>query len=177
MIHRHDDVVHCIILSLACGGENYDYCAASPSLFFVNHYLHHGPPRPHTRPRTHKTPLHATTLHSNLPLYSHHLHTHTFQHIIFCKYIGSRFCVRFFVKGAHSMVLFHIHITYSIDTRKHPTPTRLRNSLGCIPVSPHQRTFVCRACTGTAQVGVSLVSLLDLLSKRSRSHCLDVCFT
>jgi len=30
-------------------------------------YLHHAPPRPHTRPRTLTTPLYATTLHTSLP--------------------------------------------------------------------------------------------------------------
>jgi len=44
----------------------------------THRYLHHAPPRPHTRPRTHTTPLHAITLHSHLPLYSHPPHTHTF---------------------------------------------------------------------------------------------------
>ena len=43
--------------------------------------------------------------------------------------------------------------------------------------SPHQRAFVCGACIGTAQVGVSLVSLFDLLFKRSRLHCFDTCLT
>jgi len=43
--------------------------------------------------------------------------------------------------------------------------------------SPHQRAFVCGACIGTAQVGVSLVSLFDPLFKRSRLHCFDVCLT
>jgi len=37
--------------------------------------------------------------------------------------------------------------------------------------------FVCGACIGTAQVGVSLVSLVDPLFKRSRLHCLVVCLT
>ena len=45
------------------------------------------------------------------------------------------------------------------------------------PSSPHQRLFVCGACIGTAQVGVSLVSLLNPLFKRSRLHCFDICLT
>jgi len=45
------------------------------------------------------------------------------------------------------------------------------------PSSPHQRTFVCGACTGTAQVGVLLVSLFDPLFKQCRLHCFDVCLT
>ena len=43
--------------------------------------------------------------------------------------------------------------------------------------SPHQRAFVCGACIGTAQVGVSLVSLFDPPFKRSRLHCFDICLT
>jgi len=33
------------------------------------------------------------------------------------------------------------------------------------------------ACIGTAQVGVSLVSLFDPLFKRSRLHFFDICLT
>ena len=43
--------------------------------------------------------------------------------------------------------------------------------------SSHQRVLVCGACTGTAQVGVLLVSLSDPLLKQSRLHCLDVSLT
>jgi len=43
--------------------------------------------------------------------------------------------------------------------------------------SPHQRAFVCGACTGTTQVGVSLESLFDALFKWSRWLCLDSCLT
>jgi len=32
----------------------------------AHHYLHHKPPRPHTRPRALTTPLYATTLHTSL---------------------------------------------------------------------------------------------------------------
>jgi len=92
-------------------------------------------------------------------------HTHTFQHIIFCKIIGPRLCVRFFVKGARSV--------------GPPTPTRLgkvyKRALVVPPSFPHQRAFVCGACIGTAQVGVSLVSLFDPLFKRSRLHYFDIC--
>ena len=45
------------------------------------------------------------------------------------------------------------------------------------PSSPHQRVLVCGACTGTAQVGVPLVSLFNPLFKRSRLHCFDICLT
>ena len=51
-------------------------------------------------------------------------------------------------------------------------PSRLgrvyKRALVVPPSSPHQRVFVCVACTGTAQVGVSLVSLFDPLFKQSR---------
>ena len=83
-------------------------------------------------------------------------HTHTFQHIIFCKYIGPRLCVRFFVKGARSMGLLHIHTTHFINTRKHPTPKRLDKvykGVLVVPLfSPQQRLFVCGVCIDTAQV-------------------------
>jgi len=104
---------------------------------------------------------------------------HTLKSIILCTYVGHRLSVRFFMKGAHSMGLFHIHTNHSINTCKHPTPTRLgkvRVGVGC-PSSPHQRAFVCGACTGTAQVGVSCVSLFGPLFKRSGMHCLHVCLT
>jgi len=51
------------------GGDTYDWCAAVPTLFvFVLNatcsIVHRE--RPHTRPHTLTTPLHATTLHSHL---------------------------------------------------------------------------------------------------------------
>ena len=55
--------------------------------------------------------------------------------------------------------------------------SKLKKSLVVLPSSPHQRAFVCGACIGTAQVGVSLVSLLDPLFKRSKLHCLNIGFT
>jgi len=87
-------------------------------------YLHHAPPRPHLASHPHNTLAYN---HSSLPPPSvlPLPRTHTFQHIIFCKYIGPRLCVRFFVKGARSMGLLHIHTTHSMNNHKHPTPTRL----------------------------------------------------
>jgi len=128
--------------------------------------LHHAPPRPHPASHPHNT---LACNHSSLPPPSvlPPTHAHTFQHIIFCKYIGPRLCVRFFVKGARSMGLSHIHTIHSIYTRKHPNPTRLgkvyKGALVVPLSSPHQRAFVCGAWIGTAQVGVSLVSLFDPL--------------
>jgi len=91
-----------------------------------------------------------------------HLPTH---HFFFGKIIDPRLCVRFFVKGARSM--------------RPPTPTHLgkvyKRALVVPLSSPHQRAFVCGACLGTAQVGVSLVSLLNPLFKQSRLHCFHIC--
>ena len=150
-------------------------CSAHSVCLRARPYLHHALTRLYARPPTHITPLHVTTLHSHLPsahntlfivfsvLYSSLLHTHTSQHIVFCKHIGPRLCVRFFVKGAHSMGLIHIHTKHSINTRKYPTPTPLgkvfKRALVVPSSTPHQRAFVCGACKGTAQVGVSLVPL------------------
>jgi len=57
----------------------------------------------------------------------------------------------------------HIQTTHSINTRKHPTTTSLgrvyKRALVVPSSCPHQRPFVCGACIGTAQFGVSLVSL------------------
>ena len=57
-------------------------------------------------------------------------------------------------------------------------PSRLgkvyKRALVVPPSSLLQRMFVCGACTGTAQVGISLVSLFDPLFKRSRLHCFDI---
>ena len=113
------------------------------------------------------TPGLALTQHNTLahnhtsfppPSVLHPPYTHTFQRIIFCKYIGPRLCVRFFVNGARSMGLFHIYTVHSINTRKHPTPTRLgrvyKRVLVVPPVSPHQREFFHGACIGT---GVSFL--------------------
>jgi len=79
------------------------------------------------------------------------------------------------------MGLFHIHTNHSINTRAHPTTPRLgkvyKRALVVPSSFPHQRAFVCGACIGTAQVGVSLVSLFGPLFKRSRLHCFDICMS
>jgi len=134
---------------------------------------------PHTRPRTLTTPLHATTLHSHL------LPAHTPAPHIHLSF-GYKLPVTAPTPGlvptvAKDRATLHIHSTHSINTHKHPTPTRLgkvyKGALVVPLSSPHQRAFVCGACIGTAQVGVSLVSLFDPLFKRSRLHCFDVCLT
>jgi len=63
----------------------------------------------------------------------------------------------------------------------HSTPTRrgkvYKRALVVPQPSPHQRSFVCGACIGTAQVGVLLVSLFNALFERSMLHCFDICLT
>jgi len=138
----------------------------------ANHYLHHGPPRTRTRPRTHTTSLNATTLHSHLlPAHTVAPHSHLyFAYKTACpaRAAGPRLSFR---KGQSTL---HIHSTHSINTGTHLTPTRLgkvyKRALVVPPSSPHQRAFVCGACADTAQVGVWLVLLFDPLFKRSRLH-------
>jgi len=119
----------------------------------ADRYLHHVPPRPHPASHPHNT---LACNHSSLPPPSvlPPPHTHTFQHIIFCEYLGPRLCVRYFVNGARSMGLLHIHTSHSINTRILPTSTRLakvyKGALVVLLSSPHQRAFVCGACIGTA---------------------------
>jgi len=78
------------------------------------------------------TPFHATTPHSHLPLYSHPPTPTPSNTSFFCTNIDPRFCVRFFVKGAHSM--------------GSPTPTHFgkvyKGALVVSFSSPHQRAFV-----------------------------------
>jgi len=129
-------------------------------------YLLHAPPRPHTRPRTLTTPLHDTTLHSHLPL------TNTpapHNHLYF----------------GYKLPVWHVLLGLKLVAAKDRATLHVHSRLGKIyksalvvpPFSPHQRTFVCGACIGTAQVGVSLVSLFNPLFKQSRLHCLDVRLT
>jgi len=145
----------------------------------ADRYLHHAPPGPHTQPRTHTTPLHATTLHSHLlPAHTPAPHSHLcFGH----KQPVPGAPLGFVLAAAKDSATLHIYSTHSINTRKQPTPTPLgkvyTRALVVPSCSPHQRAFVCGACTCTAQVGVSLVSLFDPLFKRSRLHCFNVCLT
>jgi len=141
--------------------RNLRLARGSADSFFLraDRYLHHGPPRPHTWPRTHTTPLHATTLHSHLlPAHTAPLHSHL--------YFGYEQPVWHVPLGLTSVAAkdsatLHIHSTHSINSRKHPTPTPLgkvyTRALVVPPSSPHQRTFVCGASIGTVQVGVSSI--------------------
>jgi len=132
-------------------------------------HLHHVPSRPHTRSRTHTTPLHATTLHAHLlPAHTVPPHSHL--------YFGYKLPVLHVPLGLASVfakdrATLHIHSTHSINSRKHPTPTRLgqvyKRALVVPPFSSYQRAFVCGAYAGTPQIGVSLVSLFDPLFQQS----------
>jgi len=134
--------------------------------------------QPHCTPTSlPPTPLYLIAI-SVLPPSAHpHLPIHHFLG----QYISPRLCVDFFVKGAHSMGLFHIHTTHSINNHKHPTPTRLgqvyKRALVEAHFSPYPGVFVCGVCAGTAQIGNLLVSLFDSLFKQSRLHCADICLT
>ena len=143
-------------------------------------YLHHAPPRPHTRPHTLTTPLYATTLHSHMLPPAHTPAPHS--HLCFgYKQPVTGAPLGFVSAAAKDRATPHINSNHSINTRKHPTPTRLgkvyKGALVVPPSSPHQRAFICGKGIDTAQVGVSLVSLFDPLFKRFRLHCFDVCLT
>jgi len=164
-------------------------------------YLHHAPTRPHTRPHTHTTPLHTTTLHSLVPPdHTSAPHSHLcfgckmpVRHVplglasVFAKdraklpAPGTVTLLGFVSAAAKGSATPHLHKTHLINTHKHQTPTPIgkvyKRALVVPSSSPHQRAFVCGACTGTAQVGVSWVSSLDSLFKRSWLHCLQVCST
>jgi len=145
----------------------------------ARHYLHHVPTKPHAWSLTRTTPLHATTLLSLLsPAHAPAPHSHL--------YFGYKLPVRHVLPdlvsaAANDRAILRIQSNHSINTRKHTTPTPLGKVYTGALVVPsftnHQRAFVCGACTGTAQVGVSLVSLFDPLFKLSRLHCLNVCLT
>jgi len=128
----------------------------------------------HPASHPHNT-LSATSLHSHLLPVPPHSHLY-FGYKLPVWHVPPGFVSAF----AKDRATIHIHSTHSINTRKHPTPTRLgkvcKRALVVPPSSPHQRTFVRGTCIGTAQVGVSLVSLFDELFKRSRLHCSDVMF-
>jgi len=117
-------------------------------------------------------PCSAETSHRPRTLHSHLLPTNTpalHSHL----YFGCKLPVRHVPLGLAS-VATKDRATLHIHSRLGKVYKR---ALVVPPSSPHQRAFVCWACTGTAQVGVSLVSLFDPLFKRSRLHCLDVCLT
>ena len=139
--------------------------SADSACLRARRYLHHAPPRPHTRPRTLTTPLHATILHSHLlPAHTPAPHSHL--------YFGYKLTVTARTTGLAPNVA-------KDRAPPHPlTPWQGIQKALVVPLSsPHQRAFVCGACMGTAQVGVSLVSLFDPLFKRFRLHCFDVCLT
>ena len=108
----------------------------------VHRCLHHAPPRPHPASHPHNT---LACNHSSLPPPSvlPPPHTHTFQHIIFCKYIGPRLCVRFFVKGACTQIdllacrvclvknmMISTQVTIPILTCQHDVSVLLKRTAG-----------------------------------------------
>ena len=131
----------------------------------ARHYLHHAPPRLHTRPHTLTIPLHATILHSHLlPAHSPAPHSHL--------YFGYKLTVTARTTGLAPNVAKDRALPHPL------TPWQSIQKAFVVPLSsPHQRAFVCGLCIGTAQVGVLLVSLFNPLFKWSRSHCFDICAT
>jgi len=111
----------------------------------AHHYLHHTPPRPHTRPRTLTTPVHATTLHSHMfPTCTAPPHSHL--HFGYKQPVPGVLLV-FASAATKDRATLHIHSTHSINTRAHPTPTRLgqvyTRALVEPSSSPHQSAVVC----------------------------------
>jgi len=147
----------------------------------AHRYLHHALSRPHTRPRTHNIPLqpHFTPTSSRPTLF--YLIAISVLAIIACPGRTPGLVVPTIAKDSATLTDRDIHSTHSINSHTHLTPTRLgkvyTRDLVVTPSSPNQREFVCGVCIGTAQVGISLVSLFDPLFKRSRLHCFDVCLT
>jgi len=133
----------------------------------VRRYLHNAPPRPHTRPRTLITPLHATTLHSHLlPTNTSAPHSHL--------YFGYKLPVRF-ARFAHlglsqpsvrtelPSTSTHALAKYTKEPRLYPPPplTKERSSVRRAQ-APHR--LVSRWCP-------------VLIHSSNRLHCLDVCLT
>jgi len=108
-----------------------------------------------------KTTLHSHLLSAHIPVPHSHLY----------------FCYKQPVLGAPLGLVS----AAAMDRATLHIPSRLdkvyKRALVVPSSSLHQRAFVCGTCTGTAQVGVSLVSLFNPLFKQSRLHCLDACLT
>ena len=65
---------------------------------------------------------------------------------------------------------------------KKDAPAVMVSCAACVSRAPpadasRPALFVCGACIGTAQVGVSLVSFLNPLFKQFGLHCLDIRLT
>jgi len=153
-----------VVLKLSHGGAN-SVC------LLLRRYLNHAPTRPHTRPHTHTTPLHATTLHSHLPP------DHTpapLSHF----YFGYKLPVWHVPLGLASVVFkdsatLHIHTNHSVKTRKHPTPTPLGKvyirvwTLDCTLLNQSPKSVrplgVHGHCIGWCLVGVPLRRTLPLV--------------
>jgi len=167
--------------SWARGGETYHWCATAPTLFvfvlaaactMLCQDLTPGlAPTQHPCVQPHFTPTSSPPTPLHLIAISIFGYKRPVRHVPLC--LAS--------VAAKDRATIHINSTHSINTCKHPTPTRFgkvyKRALVVPPVSPYQRAFVCGSCTGTTQVGISLVSLFDPLFKRFRLHCLNVCLT
>jgi len=132
--------------------------------------MYHVPSRPLTQPRTNTTPLHVTTFHSHLlPAHTTPSHIHL--------YFVYKLPVRHVPPGLVSVASkdrASLHITQ--PTPLTPANTQFPHALAkytqepwLYPPSFLTNECVCGAGTGTAQVGVLLVSCLVSLFKRSRS--------
>ena len=106
-----------------------------------------------------------------------HTNTHTHTHIHTHIQIHTR------THGVLSMSLFHVHSIHFIDTRKHPTTHTLAKYTQepwLYPPAPltwatEHSSVGPTPCTGTAQVGVSLVSLLDpRMARQDKSSSLHM---
>ena len=116
-------------------GETYNWRAAAPTLLSSCSPLPAACSAKTSYPASHPhntTPLHATTPHSHLPLYSHPPTPTPSNTPFFCKIIDPRLCVRFFVKGARSMgpsTPTHLGKVYK---RACPFSIHSSNGLDCI---------------------------------------------
>jgi len=165
--------------SWARGGETYYWRATAPNLFVCVLTV------TCTMRCQNLTPGLAHSQHPCMqPHFTPTSSPHTLLYLIVIPILNVKLPVRHVPLGLASVfakdrATLHIHSTHSINICKHPTPTRLgkvyKGALDVPLSSPHQRPFVCGAWIGTAQVGVSLVSLFDPLFKRSRLHCFDIC--
>jgi len=128
------------------GDKTYDCRAATPTLlvFVLIATYTDGLTRSHTWPRTLRTPLHATTLHSHLlPAHTPAPRNHP--------------CFGYKSPVPGALLGFSSAAAKDRSTLHILTPLGkvYKRTLVVPPSSPHQRALVCGACIGTAQVGVS----------------------
>jgi len=136
------------------------------------------------------TPSHAPTQHPCMqPHFTPTSSLHTLLHLIAISILATN-CLSGTCRRALSLQLVRTELPFTSTQTTSLTPANTRpphplakykkedkRALVVPPGSPQQRALGCGACTGTAQVGVSLVSLFNPHFKRSRLHCLVVPFT